>query len=220
MATEPASLENLRVLYHSHDYVVVDKHWDLRIDSKMWYEKLTVQAQLQASFPPAGRPQHLLRFQVLSPVGFLDKWSSLCCPQQSCCWPGVPLLQGPHRHQSLPRLSCEKPKTCRSELAVLEYGLYDGEPVTKALLQPLTGRTHQLRVHCSAIGHPIVGDVTYSCGADAGPYRMMLHAHLLHLPLEPQPLLVCAGDPFVPSVDPKWLPQRSLRMLSAAVASL
>lgn len=84
----------------------------------------------------------------------------------------------------------------------------------------LPGRTHQLRVHCSAIGHPIVGDVTYSCGADAGPYRMMLHAHLLHLPLEPQPLLVCAGDPFVPSVDPKWLPQRSLRMLSAAVASL
>lgn len=48
----------------------------------------------------------------------------------------------------------------------------------------------------------------------------MLHAHLLHIPLEPQPLLVCAGDPFVPRVDPKWLPQRSLRMLSAAVASI
>lgn len=49
---------------------------------------------------------------------------------------------------------------------------------------------------------------------------MMLHAHLLRVPLEPQPLLVCAGDPFVPSVDPKWLPQRSVRMLSASVASL
>lgn len=84
----------------------------------------------------------------------------------------------------------------------------------------LPGRTHQLRVHCSAIGHPILGDFTYSCGTDDAPYRMMLHAHLLHIPLEPQPLLVCAGDPFVPKVDPKWLPQRSLRMLSATVDAI
>lgn len=88
------------------------------------------------------------------------------------------------------------------------------------LLFILPGRTHQLRVHCSAIGHPILGDYTYSCGADDAPYRMMLHAHLLHIPLEPQPLLVYAGDPFVPRVDPKWLPQRSVRMLSAAMASI
>lgn len=88
------------------------------------------------------------------------------------------------------------------------------------LLKPLTGRTHQLRVHCSAIGHPIVGDFTYSSGVDDAPYRMMLHAHLLHIPLEPQPLLVSAGDPFVPTEDPKWLPQRSLRPLTATVEAL
>lgn len=82
------------------------------------------------------------------------------------------------------------------------------------------GRTHQLRVHCSAIGHPIVGDFTYSSGADDSPYRMMLHAHLLHIPLEPQPLFVCAGDPFLPPVDPKWVPQRMLRTLSATVDTL
>jgi len=33
-------------------------------------------------------------------------------------------------------------------------------------LQPMSGRTHQLRVHLAAIGHPIVGDVTY--GGSAG----------------------------------------------------
>lgn len=82
------------------------------------------------------------------------------------------------------------------------------------------GRTHQLRVHCSAIGHPIVGDFTYSSGADDAPYRMMLHAHLLHIPLEPQPMLVCAGDPFLPAVDPKWLPQRLLRRPAATVNTL
>lgn len=77
-----------------------------------------------------------------------------------------------------------------------------------------------MRVHCCAIGHPIVGDFTYSCGADDAPYRMMLHAHLLHLPLDPQPLLICAGDPFLASVDPKWTPQRCTRTLSAAVDAL
>lgn len=35
-------------------------------------------------------------------------------------------------------------------------------------LQPLTGRTHQIRVHCSAIGHPIVGDKLY--GMDESSY--------------------------------------------------
>lgn len=34
---------------------------------------------------------------------------------------------------------CENPKPCQTELTVLEYGLYDGDPVTKVLLQPLTG---------------------------------------------------------------------------------
>lgn len=77
-----------------------------------------------------------------------------------------------------------------------------------------------MRVHCSAIGHPIVGDFTYSSGADDAPYRMMLHAHLLRIPLEPQPLLVSAGDPFLPTVDPKWLPQRLLRTLTATVEAL
>lgn len=33
-------------------------------------------------------------------------------------------------------------------------------------LQPQTGRTHQLRVHCAYIGHPIVGDATYCYSAD------------------------------------------------------
>lgn len=83
-----------------------------------------------------------------------------------------------------------------------------------------SGRTHQLRVHCSAIGHPIVGDFTYSFGRDDAPYRMMLHAHLLHIPLEPQPLLIHAGDPFLPTEDLKWQPQRLLRSLAGTVDAL
>lgn len=43
----------------------------------------------------------------------------------------------------------------------------------------LTGRTHQVRVHLAAIGHPVVGDLLY--GGPPGP-RVMLHAEELELP--------------------------------------
>lgn len=36
---------------------------------------------------------------------------------------------------------CENPKPCQTELTVLEFGLYDGDPATKVLLQPLTGKS-------------------------------------------------------------------------------
>ena len=38
-----------------------------------------------------------------------------------------------------------------------------------------TGRTHQIRVHLSSIGHPVAGDTLY--GAAAGPRRYFLHSH-------------------------------------------
>jgi tRNA pseudouridine32 synthase / 23S rRNA pseudouridine746 synthase len=44
-------------------------------------------------------------------------------------------------------------------------------------LQPLTGRSHQLRVHMQALGHPIMGDALYASGNDAP--RLMLHASQL-----------------------------------------
>jgi len=51
---------------------------------------------------------------------------------------------------------------------------------TRVELEPLTGRSHQLRVHLRAIGHPIVGDVLYAPPALAAP-RLMLHASGLAL---------------------------------------
>ena len=42
-------------------------------------------------------------------------------------------------------------------------------PVTRLLLQPHTGRTHQLRVHCAALGFPIVGDPAYGYRGEAHP---------------------------------------------------
>jgi 23S rRNA pseudouridine955/2504/2580 synthase len=51
-------------------------------------------------------------------------------------------------------------------------------------LYPLTGRTHQLRVHCSAIGNPILGDMAYGgeSGMETVAGRLHLHARALTLP--------------------------------------
>lgn len=60
-------------------------------------------------------------------------------------------------------------------------------------LEPLTGRTHQLRVHCAASGWPIVGDGRY--GGGGGP--LMLHARRVSIPFHPKknPVVVEAPAP-------------------------
>ena len=57
-----------------------------------------------------------------------------------------------------------------------------GEGYTLVLCQPVTGRTHQLRVHFSHLGHPILGDDIYG---EASPLigRHALHALSLSVPL-------------------------------------
>lgn len=47
-------------------------------------------------------------------------------------------------------------------------------------LEPLTGRTHQLRIHCALIGHPIVGDTVYATSADPIVRQQRLKVQLLH----------------------------------------
>jgi RluA family pseudouridine synthase len=58
-------------------------------------------------------------------------------------------------------------------------------------LTPLTGRTHQLRVHCAAAGWPILGDPVYGAGEAGG---LHLLARELALPLDP-PAAAQAGVP-------------------------
>ncbi|MCJ2120182.1 RNA pseudouridine synthase [Methylobacterium sp. J-001] len=51
-------------------------------------------------------------------------------------------------------------------------------------LKPVTGRTHQLRVHCAASGWPILGDSIYGSGPRDG--SLHLHARTLTIPLYPK----------------------------------
>ncbi|WP_010138220.1 RluA family pseudouridine synthase [Oceanicola sp. S124] len=55
------------------------------------------------------------------------------------------------------------------------------EGETRVRLFPQTGRSHQLRVHMQALGHPILGDPFYAEGAARDFPRLMLHAEELRL---------------------------------------
>lgn len=62
---------------------------------------------------------------------------------------------------------------------------------------PLTGRTHQIRVHLAHIGHPIVGDATYGRRKNANVLRPLLHAESLQFthPASGAPLTFTAPTP-------------------------
>jgi len=55
--------------------------------------------------------------------------------------------------------------------------------LTWLALEPITGRTHQLRVHCAASGWPIVGDNIYGNGPRFGEPSLHLHAREIVIPL-------------------------------------
>lgn len=52
---------------------------------------------------------------------------------------------------------------------------------TRVRLFPITGRSHQLRVHMQALGHPILGDPLYAEGPARDFPRLMLHAETLRI---------------------------------------
>lgn len=66
----------------------------------------------------------------------------------------------------------------KASVTRLQVSHYDStENVTHVVLEPLTGRTHQLRVHMQAIGHPILGDPLYAPPeVQALSDRLLLHA--------------------------------------------
>jgi len=57
-------------------------------------------------------------------------------------------------------------------------------------LEPQTGRTHQVRVHCAVLGCPVLGDPVY--GGGAGPLHLLARA--ISLPLDP-PVQAAAPPP-------------------------
>ncbi|WP_413735285.1 bifunctional tRNA pseudouridine(32) synthase/23S rRNA pseudouridine(746) synthase RluA [Sodalis sp. RH21] len=84
-----------------------------------------------------------------------------------CDWPNRPKQ----------KVCFETGKAAQTGYRVLSY---DDDFTARMLLTPITGRSHQLRVHMQALGHPILGDSFYATPeALAMSGRLLLHAQEL-----------------------------------------
>ena len=103
------------------------------------------------------------------------------------------------------RTTMAEPDDPNAARAVTEFRTLDhaGQKLAWLELQPLTGRTHQLRVHCVAIGAPILGDVKYArpdqngafaATVDGLPTGLHLHARAVALPHPEGGTLVVEAD--------------------------
>ncbi|MFO7602686.1 MAG: pseudouridine synthase [Gammaproteobacteria bacterium] len=95
------------------------------------------------------------------------------------------------------RVDLQRGKPSLTRYRVLDY---DAQADTSRLaLEPVTGRTHQLRVHLQALGHAILGDPLYATAAvQARAARLMLHAESICLehPLQRQKVCYHCPAPF------------------------
>ena len=82
-----------------------------------------------------------------------------------------------------PNRPMQKVDMARGKPSLTRYRVlaFDAEAnTTRVLLEPVTGRAHQLRVHLLAIGHPVLGDALYAPPAVlAMANRLLLHAESL-----------------------------------------
>src|SRR4029077_6362939 len=94
--------------------------------------------------------------------------------------------------------------------AVTYYTVVDsaGDKASWLALLPLTGRTHQLRAHCAAIGTPILGDGKYGGAAAhalgaAAAHRLHPHARALEIP-HPAGFVLKITAPLPPHMQRTW----------------
>jgi len=85
----------------------------------------------------------------------------------------APIGRARQRHRMA--VSGAASRQARTHFEVLE--VLPRETYLQARLE--TGRTHQIRAHFAAIGHPLCGDTTYGGAASYGLKRQFLHAHRL-----------------------------------------
>lgn len=122
----------------------------------------------------------------LEPAVTDDPWNLIDLPL---------IVDWPNRPRSIVDHTIGKPS--RTRWRVLGHDPQAG--TTRVLLEPVTGRSHQLRVHLLALGHPILGDPLYApAAARVAAPRLLLHARRLALfhPVTGEPLVFDSPPPF------------------------
>ncbi len=105
------------------------------------------------------------------------------------------------------------PEAGKSAVTLYQVAARRGRAAAWLLLRPMTGRTHQLRVHSAALGHPILGDGKYGGrqaflttrgGGDDWPKQLQLHARELALPHPADGMTFRVTAPLPPHMTETW----------------
>ena len=109
----------------------------------------------------------------------------------------APIGRHPRHRQRMAVTPADKGREAQTEYKVLAfYG-----PATLVEAHPLTGRTHQIRVHFASIGHPVVGDPLYGRKDAYGLGRHFLHAHRLRFRRPSDEAIVELESPLPPELE-------------------
>ncbi|GIY91552.1 RNA pseudouridylate synthase domain-containing protein 1 [Caerostris extrusa] len=249
-------MDDLKVLYLSNNFIVVNKGCDIAINSDSDQDHpITIATQLNHRFPHLADPSvkfgfrfcHRLDYSTSGVLaialnkkaaqqsfhafsnGKTDKYylalvhghvqENSVIMSQSIGNDNRPEFS--HKMCSSDKEYCSNPKWSISKLTVLQRGFYNEKPATKVMMKLVTGRRHQLRVHCHELGHTIVGDFTYSNKTDIFPYRMFLHSYRLVLPCDIEKLDIVTEDPFSENVPMnKWCPTETVHELNTETFSI
>lgn len=186
-----------RILHHDHEILVVDKqHGLLSVPGKGEDRADCLIERLKGVFPEVllvhrldldtsgvmifaltrhaqrhlglqFERRHVRKFYVARVSGRLEPKTGTVDLPLIVDWPNRPRQMVDH----------ENGRSAHTDWRVIRAG--DDE--SRVRLMPLTGRSHQLRVHMLSLGHPILGDPLYAQG-DARAYpRLMLHAESLRI---------------------------------------
>ena len=192
----PPRLPRLGIIHHDDDLLVLDKPSGLlTVPGKPLGHRDCLEARARTVFPAATTVHRLdmdtsgvlimaltrkahrhlgLQFErrQVSKLYIARVWGKVKDDQGEidlplvCDWPNRPRQMVDHEHG--------KPAFTRWQVLAREHG------TTRLALYPLTGRSHQLRVHMSSIGHPVLGDNLYASPEALGAAgRLQLHARAI-----------------------------------------
>lgn len=226
---------SVKIVHRSENFLIVDKPYDMYINSNNPDRKNTLQMRLREMLPDLVNPRLGHEFHFVHRLDYptsgvmciaLNKRAARAAssafenhkvqkfylalvhghihePYIVIDKPiGADIREktGNHKMCTSDSIFCDKPRRSYTTLVVLERGFWKDKPATKILLQPGTGRRHQLRVHCHHIGHTVIGDYTYSEGKDIEPHRTYLHSLRLILNCDIENVDVRTADPFDASI--------------------
>jgi tRNA pseudouridine32 synthase/23S rRNA pseudouridine746 synthase len=188
--------EPVRVLHHDHEIVVVDKPAGLlSVPGKGDHLSDCMIGRVQRIFPDAllvhridldtsgvmvfALTRHAQRFiskefeERRTKKTYIARLAGHLEPKEGTV--DLPLVvDWPNRPRQKVDYVIGKP--ARTDWRVLRH---EASGTTRVRLFPVTGRSHQLRVHMLSLGHPILGDPLYATGPARDAPRLMLHAENL-----------------------------------------